>query len=83
MSVIVAISLQQLEAFAMHDSTLGVNTWVASDTVTQLHTIDLNDGPLISTSTATEEGEAEEEEEEDVTDEAEEEEEEEEDDNDE
>jgi hypothetical protein len=28
--------------FAMHDSNLGVNTWLASDNSTQLHTIDLN-----------------------------------------
>jgi hypothetical protein len=30
--------------FAMHDSNLGVNTWLASDNSTQLHTIDLNNG---------------------------------------
>jgi hypothetical protein len=30
--------------FAMHDSNLGVNTWIASDNSTQLHTIDLNKG---------------------------------------
>jgi hypothetical protein len=30
--------------FAMHDSTLDVNTWIASDNTTQLHTIDLNKG---------------------------------------
>ena len=30
---------------AMHDSTLDVNTWIASDNSTQLHTTDLNRGP--------------------------------------
>jgi hypothetical protein len=30
--------------FAMHDSNLGVNTWIARDNSTQLHTIDLNKG---------------------------------------
>lgn len=30
--------------FAMHDSNLDVNTWIASDNSTQLHTIDLNQG---------------------------------------
>lgn len=39
-------------AFAMHDSNLDVNTWLASDNSTQLHTIDLNKGP-ISPTTAT------------------------------
>jgi hypothetical protein len=34
--------------FAMHDSTLDVNTWLASDNSTQLNTIDLNTGPLAS-----------------------------------
>jgi hypothetical protein len=33
-------------AFAMHDSTLGVNTWIASDNSTQLQTTDLNRGPI-------------------------------------
>src|ERR671919_2085846 len=32
--------------FAMHDSTLDVNTWIASDNSTQLHTTDLNRGPI-------------------------------------
>jgi hypothetical protein len=31
---------------AMHDSTLDVNTWTASDNSTQLHTTDLNRGPI-------------------------------------
>jgi hypothetical protein len=31
---------------AMHDSTLDVNTWIASDNSTQLHTTDLNRGPV-------------------------------------
>lgn len=34
--------------FAMHDSTLDVNTWLASDNSTQLNTIDLNTGPMAS-----------------------------------
>ena len=41
---------------AMHDSTLDVNTWIASDNSTQLHTTDLNRGPIspaISAGTAT------------------------------
>lgn len=31
---------------AMHDSTLDVNTWIANDNSTQLHTTDLNRGPI-------------------------------------
>jgi hypothetical protein len=31
---------------AIHDSTLDVNTWIASDNSTQLHTTDLNRGPI-------------------------------------
>jgi hypothetical protein len=38
--------------FAMHDSTLGVNTWLASDNSTQLNTIDLNNGPTAPTADA-------------------------------
>src|ERR671915_671155 len=41
---------------AMHDSTLDVNTWIASDNSTQLHTTDLNRGPIspaVSTGAAT------------------------------
>jgi hypothetical protein len=41
---------------AMHDSTLDVNTWIASDNSTQLHTTDLNRGPIspgVSTGSAT------------------------------
>ena len=34
--------------FAMHDSNLDVNTWLASDNSTQLNTIDLNSGPVAS-----------------------------------
>lgn len=34
--------------FAMHDSNLDVNTWIASDNSTQLNTIDLNSGPVAS-----------------------------------
>jgi hypothetical protein len=44
-------SHQQRGVFAMHDSTLDVNTWIASDNSTQLHTIDLNNAPVSSTST--------------------------------
>jgi hypothetical protein len=35
-------------SFAMHDSNLDVNTWLASDNSTQLNTIDLNSGPTAS-----------------------------------
>lgn len=35
-------------SFAMHDSNLDVNTWIASDNSTQLNTIDLNSGPMAS-----------------------------------
>ena len=38
--------------FAMHDSNLGVNTWLASDNSTQRHTIDLNNGPSSSSAEA-------------------------------
>jgi hypothetical protein len=38
--------------FAMHDSNLGVNTWLASDNSTQRHTIDLNNVPSGSTAEA-------------------------------
>ncbi len=39
-----ALGLHSAPAFAMHDSTLDVNTWSASDNSTQRHTIDLNQG---------------------------------------
>ena len=39
-----ALGLHIAPAFAMHDSTLDVNTWSASDNSTQRHTIDLNQG---------------------------------------
>jgi|SRR5215208_3227391 len=42
---------QQRAVFAMHDSTLDVNTWIASDNETQLHTTDLNKSPISSSST--------------------------------
>ena len=46
-------SLNFVSAFAMHDSTLDVNTWIASNNSTQLHTTDLNKGPVNpTTSTA-------------------------------
>jgi hypothetical protein len=35
-----------ISVVAMHDSTLDVNTWIASDNITQLHTTDLNRGPI-------------------------------------
>jgi hypothetical protein len=35
-------------SFAMHDSNLDVNTWLASDNSTHLNTIDLNSGPVAS-----------------------------------
>jgi hypothetical protein len=38
--------------FAMHDSNLGVNTWLASDNSTEHHTIDLNNGPSGSSAEA-------------------------------
>jgi hypothetical protein len=44
---------QQQVIFAMHDSNLDVNTWLASDNSTQLHTTDLNKGSMGSTSTIT------------------------------
>ncbi|MGI8834086.1 MAG: hypothetical protein ACR2IS_15800 [Nitrososphaeraceae archaeon] len=42
--IAVALGLHSAPAFAMHDSTLDVNTWSASDNSTQRHTIDLNQG---------------------------------------
>ncbi len=48
------ISSQQSAVFAIHDSTLGVDTWIASDNSTQLHTIDLNKGPMDPNSATTE-----------------------------
>jgi len=41
-----AVGLHFGTASAMHDSTLDVNTWIASNNSTQLHTIDLNKGPI-------------------------------------
>jgi hypothetical protein len=38
-----------LHNFAMHDSTLDVNTWIASDNSTQLNATDLNRGPISPT----------------------------------
>ena len=35
-----------ISVVAMHDSTLDVNTWLAGDNSTQLHTTDLNRGPI-------------------------------------
>ena len=42
--MVAALGLHIGAVFAMHDSTLDVNTWIASDNTTQLHTIDLNKG---------------------------------------
>lgn len=39
-----ALGLHIAPSFAMHDSTLDVYTWSASDNSTQRHTIDLNQG---------------------------------------
>lgn len=59
--LVIALSVHQI-SFAMHDSTLGVNTWIAQDNTTQLHTINLNGpinqsaaGPVESAPTAEEE----------------------------
>jgi hypothetical protein len=41
--------LNFVSAFALHDSTLDVNTWISSDNITQLHTTDLNKGPVSPT----------------------------------
>jgi hypothetical protein len=43
-SMVAALVLHIDAVFAMHDSTLDVNTWIASDNTTQVHTIDLNQG---------------------------------------
>lgn len=58
---VLALSVQQI-SFAMHDSTLGVNTWIAQDNTTQLHTTNLNvpinqsaAGPVEAAPTAEEE----------------------------
>jgi hypothetical protein len=41
-----AVVLHFGTASAMHDSNLDVNTWIARNNSTQLHTIDLNTGPI-------------------------------------
>ncbi|HEY6405505.1 MAG TPA: hypothetical protein VIX38_05460, partial [Nitrososphaeraceae archaeon] len=46
--LIALIGHQVGTSFAMHDSNLDVNTWIASDNSTQLNTIDLNSGPTAS-----------------------------------
>lgn len=66
-SIVTAVLVIQLACtnqgvLAMHDSTLDVNTWIASNNSTQLNTIDLNSGPVSPTAT-TGGGETEEEEE--------------------
>lgn len=49
-AVLITASIGQYvgTGFALHDSTLDVNTWLASDNSTQLNTIDLNNGPMAS-----------------------------------
>jgi hypothetical protein len=47
-----ALGLHFAPAFAMHDSTLDVNTWSATDNSTQRHTIDLNQGAPSSSAAA-------------------------------
>ena len=59
--LIIIASQQHGTIFAMHDSTLDVNTWIASDNSTQLHTMDLNSGTMSPSATAAG-GEAEEDE---------------------
>jgi hypothetical protein len=46
MVMIVFGGVNFISVVAMHDSTLDVNTWIASDNSTQLHTTDLNRGPI-------------------------------------
>ena len=53
MAMTLSGGLNFVSAFAMHDSTLDVNTWIASNNSTQLQTTDLNKGPVSpTTSTA-------------------------------
>ena len=59
-SMVAALCLHIGAVSAMHDSTLDVNTWIASDNTTQLHTIDLNKGmqsPSVSPGAITTPGE--------------------------
>jgi hypothetical protein len=49
MAMTVSGGLNFASAFAMHDSTLNVNTWIAGNNSTQLHTTDLNKGPVSPT----------------------------------
>jgi hypothetical protein len=46
MVMIVFGGISLTSVVAMHDSTLDVNTWIASDNSTQLQTTDLNRGPI-------------------------------------
>lgn len=46
MTVTIVASANIASVFAMHDSNLDVNTWIASDNSTQLQTTDLNRGPI-------------------------------------
>jgi hypothetical protein len=41
---IATIVMYPFPTLAMHDSELGVNTWLAGDNSTQRHAIDLNNG---------------------------------------
>ena len=50
--IAVALGLHFAPAFAMHDSTLDVNTWSATDNSTQRNTIDLNQGAQSSSAAA-------------------------------
>ena len=59
--LLIIASQQHGTIFAMHDSNLDVNTWIASDNSTQLHTMDLNSGTMSPSATAAG-GEAEEDE---------------------
>jgi hypothetical protein len=49
--LILSVNYSYQDVLAMHDSQLDVNTWIANDNVTQLHTIDLNNGPVSSSAT--------------------------------
>ena len=54
--VMMVFGVNLTSVVAMHDSTLDVNTWIASDNITQLHTTDLNRGqisPAVSAGAAT------------------------------
>lgn len=50
--LLIIASQQHGTIFAMHDSNLDVNTWIASDNSTQLNTMDLNSGTMSPSATA-------------------------------